>query len=837
MKNSLFRAILASQVVFACALGAIAQEEPKQAMREVPFTEVKLADNFWAPRIEANRVVSVPHNIKWCETETGRIKNFKIAAGLEQGDFSGIFFDDSDVYKIVEGFAYSLAAHPDPELQKKADEWIQYFEKAQQPDGYLMTYYILGHQNERWSNLAGMHELYCAGHMAEAAVAYDRATGDDRFVKVSRKLLDLICNRYGPNEGQLKNVAGHEEIELALVKMYQLTGDRKYLDEAKFFIDTRGVAEGREKGLFGEYCQDHMPVRDQTEIVGHAVRAMYLYCGATDVAGYYKDEALLNAMRRIFTNLTRNKMYVTGGIGSSRKNEGFEENFKLPNREAYCETCAAIGMVFWTHRMNLATGEATYADYMERSAYNGFMSGYSLNGDKYFYVNPLESRGDHHREPFFGCACCPSNVIRALPSMPGYFYATAESGDQGEDTIVVNMYATGKATIELADKFVDVEQSTRYPYDGVVFIRTTVRMKDENAKPTPFFLRMRVPAWTGLKGDDIANYYNPSYVKGGDKGYVTRVVEPRKDDPVEVVALDFPVPVVRNIANPNVKADAGRVALQRGPLVYCFEQVDNPKVRVDRIILAKDPKFKVETRKNFIQDSSTNDATRNAFSRTVDVITCDDYQGNRLVAVPYCVWDNRAPGRMSVWVRQAGLDSSEDGPIAKLDWKDEDGEPILYRPLDAALLDDSVPAPFVGVDFTASNESDNYSTLDATNQAEKPDSSADGKVPRATWWSNKGTDEWFQYEFAEPKKLSSATVYWFDDGANNGGCRVPASWKLSYYDENSKSWLDVKANDPYGTEINQDVVVRFDEITTKKIRLEAKLQENYSGGILRWVVN
>ena len=502
MKKTLLTAFTLSLAAL-CAVVSFAQDAPKQAMREVPFTNVKLNDNYWAPRIDANRLVSIPHNIKWCETETGRVDNFKIAGGLQEGEFSGVYFDDSDVYKIVEGFAYSLAAHPNPELKKKADEWISYFGKAQEDDGYLMCYYTLVKPDEKWMDLAYMCELYCAGHMAEAAVAYDRATGDDTFLKINLKLLDLICKRYGPNEGQLKNVAGHEEIELALVKAYQLTGDRKYLDEAKFFIDARGVAEGREKGLFGEYCQDVIPVRQQTEIVGHAVRAMYLYCGATDVAGYFQDAELMAAMRRIFTNLTRNKMYITGGIGSSRSNEGFEENFKLPNGDAYCETCAAIGMLFWSHRMNLATGEAAFADVMERSAYNGFMSGYGLNGDSYFYVNPLESRGDRHRQPFFGCACCPSNVVRALPSIPGYVYATAESEEAanagtGDDTVVINMFVQSKATVELGDKTVEIEQKTRYPYNGKVFIKATAKMKDENAALTPYFIKTRVPEWSGL---------------------------------------------------------------------------------------------------------------------------------------------------------------------------------------------------------------------------------------------------------------------------------------------------------------------------------------------------
>ncbi|MBR4751375.1 MAG: glycoside hydrolase family 127 protein [Thermoguttaceae bacterium] len=822
MKKTLLTAFTLSLAAL-CAVVSFAQDAPKQAMREVPFTNVKLNDNYWAPRIDANRLVSIPHNIKWCETETGRVDNFKIAGGLHEGEFSGVYFDDSDVYKIVEGFAYSLAAHPDPELKKKADEWISYFGKAQEDDGYLMCYYTLVKPDEKWTDLAYMCELYCAGHMAEAAVAYDRATGDDAFLKISLKLLDLICKRYGPNEGQLKNVAGHEEIELALVKAYQLTGDRKYLDEAKFFIDARGVAEDREKGLFGEYCQDVIPVRQQTEIVGHAVRAMYLYCGATDVAGYFQDAELMAAMRRIFTNLTRNKMYITGGIGSSSKNEGFEANFVLPNADAYCETCATIGMLFWSRRMNLATGEAAFADVMERSAYNGFMSGYGLNGDSYFYVNPLESRGDRHRQPFFGCACCPSNVVRALPSIPGYVYATAESEEAakagtGDDTVVINMFVQSKATVELGDKTVEIEQKTRYPYNGKVFIKATAKMKDENAALTPYFIKTRVPEWSGL--DRPAD------------GYAVQTIGAEKAS--HDFALDFPTPVVRMVANPNVQADVNCVALQRGPLVYCFEQVDNPDVRVDRIILAKDPEFRIGTRINFISDENVNNATRGAASRTVDVITCKDVRGCVLTAIPYCVWDNRAAGRMCVWVRQAGLDSSADNFANAENWTDANGDPILYQPLDASVLTDDIP-PIAEVEFDASYASDPLSTLDATNQVEKPENSSDLDTPRATWWDRKGTEEWFEYAFAQPRKLTSATVYWFDDDPT-GGCRVPASWKIVYREPGSYEWKEVRTNDEYSCDRDRDVVVNFEEITASKVRIVAQLQENYSGGILRWIV-
>lgn len=804
-------------------------DRPKQALTEVPFTEVKLTDDFWAPRIEANRVVSVPHNIKWCETETKRIANFRNAGaklqGKEHGDFGGIYFDDSDVYKILEGFAYSLSAHPDAELQKKADEWIDAIGSAQEEDGYLMAYFTLMKPNEKWTNLAHMHELYCAGHMAEAAVAYYRATGDDKFLKINRRVLDLICKRYGPNEGQLKNVPGHEEIELALVKMYQLTGDRKYLDQAKFFVDIRGVADGRQieknsrNGLFGEYCQDHAPVREQSEIVGHAVRAMYLYCGATDVAGYYRDPELMAAMKRIFNNVTRHKMYITGGIGSSASNEGFEENFKLPNKSAYCETCAAIGMMFWAHRMNLATGEAKYADVMELAMYNGFMSGYGLNGDSYFYVNPLASDGGHHRQPFFGCACCPSNVIRALPSVPGYVYATASSKDDGaDDTVVVNMFVEGKATVELADKIVEIAQTTRYPYDGKVFIKTTARMKDENAEKTPFTLKVRVPGWALAEAE--ADGYR-SFARGVDSF----------DGAVE--ALVFETPVVRTIANPKVKDDLGRVALKRGPVVYCFEQVDNPGVRVDRIILAKDPQFKIEQR--VITGNNANAATKNSAARKVDVILAKDYEGRTLVAIPYCVWDNRAAGKMAVWVRQVGLTDAPaaDSELGKeANWIDAEGLPILYKPLDASLLTDEVPQVANSPELTGSFFTDERSLFDGTN-AGNPKHSGDQGVPRATWWPRKGSKEWFQIEYPKARKIKSATIYWFDDTKERGGCATPKSWKLTYQTADGADWKEVETTDAYSVERDKEIVVNFAEVEALRVRVEVQLQDGLSGGVLK----
>ncbi|MDO4586711.1 MAG: glycoside hydrolase family 127 protein [Planctomycetia bacterium] len=820
---------------------SINAEELKRTFNAVPFTEVHLNDSFWAPRIEANRVVSVPHNIDWCENQTGRINNFRIAAGEKEGEFSGIYFDDSDVYKILEGFAYSLAAHPDADLKKVADSWIDLFEKSQEDDGYLMTYFKLVKPEEKWTNLASMHELYCAGHMAEAAVAYKRATGDDKFLNVNRRLIDLICKRYGNGEDQLKNVAGHEEIELALVKLYELTGERKYLEQAKFFVDCRGVAEGREKGLFGDYCQDHMPVREQSEIVGHAVRAMYLYSGATDVAGYYQDEALMNAMKRLWNNVVYRKMYLTGGIGSHASNEGFGEAFFLPNQTAYAETCAAIGLILWAHRMNLATGEAKYADVMEQAMYNGMLSGYGMNGDSYFYVNPLASKGNHHRQPFFGCACCPSNVIRVIASLPGYVYATEQSeerqkaGLEGDDVIVVNMFVQGKATIELADKIVEIEQKTNYPFDGKVKIIVKGKFKegiDSDKASEDINVKIRIPGWVSKmsypdeKKPEGIFFPISSTDKELQKGYAN---SQNFVNATNVECRAFEMPVVRMIANPNVKDDNGRVALKRGPLVYCFEQCDND-VPVDRIILPKDPEFKVEMRDNFISSENDNDATKNSPMRTVAVITCKDIKGRTLTAVPYYSWDNRAAGKMAVWVRQVGLNAETDS-----NWTGSDGEPILYKPLDESLLTDELPTIEQTAQFGASHQADAHSSFDGTDPNVQPKNSCDHDIPRATFWDHKGTAEWFEYDFFEPKTISKTTVYWFDD-TGIGQCRVPKSWSIVYQEKEGGEWKEVETADAYSVEADKEITVQFKPVKATKIRLNVQLQENVSGGILKWNV-
>jgi uncharacterized protein len=628
-------------------VGAAMASEPSNrgSLSGVPFTEVKLSDGFWTPRIETNRVNSLPHNFDWCK-KTGRIDNFAKAGKLMSGKFEGIFFNDSDVFKVLEGASYSLAAHPDPALDKTVDEVIAKIAAAQQTDGYLNTYFTLAEPGKRLTNLRDMHELYCAGHLIEAAVAHYRATGKRTLLDVAAKYADYIESVFGP--GKRHGVPGHEEIELALVKLYDVTGQKKYFDLAKFFIDIRGDKSQRE--IWGEYHQDHKPVREQNEIVGHAVRAMYLYSGTADVAAQTGDQRLIDAMGRLWDDVVRRKMYLTGGIGARHEGEAFGNAFELPNDSAYCETCAAIGLALWAHRLNLMHADAQYADVVERVAYNGILSGVGMDGRRFFYVNPLASDGNHHREPFFDCACCPPNVSRFLPSLPGYVYAT------GDASIFVNLYIAGTAKVSLGGNFVTsvtLTQETQYPWDG------KVRLTVEPKQPAEFSVQLRIPDWcrdatVAVNGEAVAPLKT-------DKGYAALK---RRWQAGDVIQLDLPMPVERIEANPQVKADLNRVAVQRGPIVYCFEAIDNGG-RAKNIVLARDTKFAVEHRKDLLGG--------------VTVITGVDADGRKVTAVPYYAWDHRAPGEMAVWVRQEGkaTDAKADDPT----WKDR-----LYRRLDPASL-------------------------------------------------------------------------------------------------------------------------------------------------------
>ena len=625
----------------ACLSNAAEVQSPKhRQLSAVPFTDVKLGDQFFFPRIRTNRDESLPHNFKWC-AETGRISNFAKAAGLLPGKFEGIFFNDSDVYKVLEGASYALADRLDPRLQKDVDEVIAKIAAAQQPNGYINTYFTLAEPGKKWTDFAVKHELYCDGHLIEGAVAHYRATGRKAFLDVATRLADHLDATFGPDKRH--EVCGHEEIELALVKLYQATGQERYLRLAEFFLDLRGD-KGQRAKLFGPYAQDHIPVRQQREIVGHAVRAMYLYSAVADVASYTGDAGFLEAMRSIWQDVVLRKMYITGGIGARHEGEAFGNAYELPNDSAYCETCAAIGLAFWAHRLNLLHGDAQYADVLERAIYNGILSGIALDGQHFFYVNPLASGGKHHRQPFFGCACCPSNVVRFVPSVPGYVYAQSDAG------IAVNLYAAGTATVACRSGKVKLEQVTHYPWEGRVVIRV------EPERPAEFDIALRIPGW--CRGAKIAVNGKPVEKPEIQNGYARLHRTWQRGDSIE---MDLPMPVERMEAHPLVKADTGRVALQRGPIVYCFEAVDNGG-SVKNIVLAREPKFAAEHQRGLLGG--------------VTVVRGLDSSGRTVTAIPYYAWDHRQPGEMIVWVGQEGIAKSAPTDPA---WLDK-----LYRPLDLA---------------------------------------------------------------------------------------------------------------------------------------------------------
>ena len=590
------------------------KEQPLKMIEQIDFSHVKINDNFWSPRLSKHVSATLPVCIDQIENQTGRIRNFENAAKGE-GEHSGIFFDDSDVYKALEGMAYSLINNPDPELEKKADEWIDKFAAAQQPDGYINTFYTLTGLDKRWTNM-DKHEMYCAGHMIEAGVAYYQATGKRKLLDVCIRMTDHMMSQFGP--GKRHWVPGHEEIELALVKLYQTTQEQKYLDFAYWLLEERGHGHGTmgDEGKWNPvYYQDIVPVRQLTDISGHAVRCMYLYCGMADVAALKNDTGYIAAMDRLWDDVVHRNMYITGGIGSSRDNEGFTEDYDLPNLDAYCETCASVGMVLWNQRMNQLTGDSKYIDILERSLYNGALAGISLGGDRFFYVNPLESKGDHHRQEWYGCACCPSQLSRFLPSIGNYIYASSD------DALWVNLYIGNTGQIRIGETDILLTQETDYPWDG------SVKLTISTSQPLEKEIRLRIPNW--CKTYDLS--INGKRINvSEEKGYA--VIKDWKSQ--DVIALDMDMPVEIVAADPHVKENFGKRAIQRGPLVYCMEEIDNP-VYFDQIQLSPSTTFQTAFASNILNGIKTIKTNGRAQSATF---------------IPYYAWDNRKAGKMRVWI-------------------------------------------------------------------------------------------------------------------------------------------------------------------------------------------
>jgi DUF1680 family protein len=633
------------------------QVQRAERLKAVPFTEVTFDDEFWTPRMQTNREVTIPYDFKKCE-ETGRIDNFAKAGGLMEGEFKGIRFDDSDVFKVIEGAAYSLSLHPDPELDQYLDELIAKIAAAQEEDGYLYTCRTIDPNNmpkdtgeTRWSFLQSSHELYNVGHMYEAAVAHYRATGKRTLLDVAIRNADLIDRVFGP--GKRRDVSGHEEIEIGLVKLYDVTGDEKYLALAKFFLDERGQANGRK--VYGQYCQDHKPVTRQNRAVGHAVRAGYLYTGMADVAALIPDTGYTGALDRIWQDVVSRKLYITGGIGARSGGESFGEGYELPNKEAYCETCAAIANAMWNHRMSLLHADAKYIDVLERVIYNGFLSGISLSGDRFFYPNPLASDGKYQRSPWFGCACCPTNIVRFLPSLPGYAYA------QNRDGLYVNLFVSGSATIKMGTDTVRVSQQTRYPWEG----RVKIMVEPESTRKT-FTVSVRIPGWTQESPvpSDLYLYSDLGPEDWGQRKVTIKV----NDQPValvlvngyvrihrlwevgDIIELNFPMPVRRVRAHRKVKANTGRIALQRGPVVYCFEGADNPQ-GVSNLVLPPDAAFQTEYRDDLLGGVMT--ITGQGKIRQPQVNGETVYKDIEVTAIPYYAWAHRGRNEMAVWLPES----------------------------------------------------------------------------------------------------------------------------------------------------------------------------------------
>lgn len=590
------------------------KEQPLKMIEQIDFSHVKINDNFWSPRLSKHVSATLPVCIDQIENQTGRIRNFENAAKGE-GEHSGIFFDDSDVYKALEGMAYSLINNPDPELEKKADEWIDKFAAAQQPDGYINTFYTLTGLDKRWTNM-DKHEMYCAGHMIEAGVAYYQATGKRKLLDVCIRMTDHMMSQFGP--GKRHWVPGHEEIELALVKLYQTTQEQKYLDFAYWLLEERGHGHGTmgDEGKWDPvYYQDIVPVRRLTDISGHAVRCMYLYCGMADVAALKNDTGYIAAIDRLWDDVVHRNMYITGGIGSSRDNEGFTEDYDLPNLDAYCETCASVGMVLWNQRMNQLTGDSKYIDILERSLYNGALAGISLGGDRFFYVNPLESKGDHHRQEWYGCACCPSQLSRFLPSIGNYIYASSD------DALWVNLYIGNTGQIRIGETDILLTQETDYPWDG------SVKLTISTSQPLEKEIRLRIPNW--CKTYDLS--INGKRINVSEKkGYA--VIKDWKSQ--DVIALDMDMPVEIVAADPHVKENFGKRAIQRGPLVYCMEEIDNPEY-FDQIQLSPSTTFQTAFVSDILNGIKTIKTNGRAQSATF---------------IPYYAWDNRKAGKMRVWI-------------------------------------------------------------------------------------------------------------------------------------------------------------------------------------------
>ncbi len=696
-------------------------------VRPVPFTAVHLNDVFWASRIEINRTVSIPFAFQKCE-ESGRMDNFERAASVLRGETPlntkppGYPFDDTDPYKVIEGASYSLSVHPDPSLEAYLDRLIAKIAAAQEPDGYLYTTRTINPANpHRWAGErrwvkegVDSHELYNLGHLYEAAAAHYQATGKRSLLDIALKSADLLDRTFGP--GRQTIWPGHQITEMGLAKLYRITGDPRYLSLARFMIDQRGP--GTIEGGGRTYNQSHLKVVEQSEAVGHAVRATYMYSGIADVAALTGEAAYVRAIDRIWESVAGRKLYITGGVGARGAGEAFGSDFELPNMTAYCETCAAIGNEYWNHRLFLLHGDSKYIDVMERTLYNGLLSGVSLDGKAFFYPNPLESNGQHQRSPWFGVACCPGNMTRFLASVPGYVYALQD------DTLFINLFAAGRADIKLANGVsLKIAQETRYPWDGKIKITPN---PDRSGR---FVLKIRYPGWARNEAipGGLYNFIDkapePAKLSVNGKpaeivmnsGYITLS---RQWAAADVVELNLPMPVRRIVADDRVEANRSRVALQRGPMIFCAEWPDNPGGKVRHLMLPDSSRLTAEFRKDLLGGVEIIQGKSQSLAYDAEGKVAQREQ--EFMAIPYFAWANRGKGQMAVWIPNS---------LAA-------AKPLPYPTVASGSKVASSPG-HTGLDVR------NIHDGEEPRSSDDPDSYFD-------WWPRKGTSEWVEYAFERP---------------------------------------------------------------------------------------
>ena len=615
-----------------------------QAFQSVPFSQVTIDDTFWRPRLRINREKTILHIFNMCK-ETGRIDAYRLQwrPGMAKAPHQ---FWDSDVAKWIEAASYSLAVFPSPALDALLDRVIALIASAQQRDGYLNPHYTVVEPDKRWKNLRHGHELYCAGHMIEAGVAHFQATGKPTLLNVVCRYTDYIDSMFGTERGKKRGYCGHEEIELALFKLYRLTGNTRYLRLSQYFIDERGRSPyyfdtedaPDVHGLGREYHQAHLPIREQTEVVGHAVRAMYLYSAMADLAYETNDETLLSACKRLWNHLQSKRMFITGGIGSSMYNEGFSSDYDLPNETAYAETCAGIGLVLWSQRMLQLECDARYTDVMEQALYNGVLSSVSQEGTTFFYVNPLASSGNIARQEWYDCACCPTNITRLLASLGQYIYA------QNEQEVAVHLYIQSSVQLNIQGQEVILRQETQYPWGEHVALTL------ELEQPTAFAIRLRIPGWCS-EATLFVNNEPIDIAATTENGYVKLERIWKQSD---TISLRLPMPVTRMYAHPDIAADDGLVALQRGPLIYCFESVDND-IPLHRLFLPRTSPVSTSFDANLFGGVMT--VTADAMALDTSEWENSLYRPQspamypvKLTAIPYYLWCNRGTSAMRVWM-------------------------------------------------------------------------------------------------------------------------------------------------------------------------------------------